>query len=110
LSHWPVRLRRLAGSIPWNQFLSSFNFQKYQLWFRLVDTAIPHLQDGEASCRKKRCPALSCALQVKDPAVCCPRCAATRQEELAARQQLSHAQRRKQRRLKNIRAKTGDDV
>jgi hypothetical protein len=47
---------------------------------------------------------------VKDPAVCCPRCAATRQEELAARQQLSHAQRRKQRRLKNIRAKTGDDV
>jgi hypothetical protein len=78
--------------------------------FRLFDYAIPHLQDGEASCRKKRCPALSCALQVKDPAVCCPRCAATRQEELAARQQLSHAQRRKQRRLKNIRAKTGDDV
>jgi hypothetical protein len=47
---------------------------------------------------------------VKDAAVCCPRCAATRQEELSARQLLSQIQRRKQRRLKHIRAKAGDEV
>jgi hypothetical protein len=32
LSYWPVRLHRLAKSIPRNRFLSSINVYKYGLW------------------------------------------------------------------------------
>jgi len=62
-----------------------------------------HCKDGSHLCRKRRCPRLSCPLQVVDESRCCARCAANREEELLARHQLTQVRRRNHRRLRRLR-------
>lgn len=64
-------------------------------------------KDGHTKCKKKHCPKLNCRYEVKDPDMCCHRCAANREEEHQAQRRLINKSRnkRKQRneRLRRIR-------
>jgi len=63
-------------------------------------------KDGNTNCRKLECPKLRCPLVYREEDRCCPRCAANRHEQIAARRQIHQSNLRHMRRLRRLRHRT----